>query len=466
MNTGNFRLDFRSDQDRWKRLLDEIEEGNVIPVIGADLLTEPKLIRVGDHAERVENLHQQLVSYIAAQTNVQSTPRTFSQLVYDENYRQVVREEQKIYNLIYQLLSNVDKIDEIDNRPSRLLMDLLGTKKFPFVITTSFTPVVEDAMREIWGDVKVLNFDNNPQNSTWERNGDIRSISELKQPTVFYMFGKYCDNSRDVRFVVTDSDMMKFCSAWIRGNGIPKNLTEALKNKYLLILGNNYSDWLFRFVWYGLRNSTTSGMKSDVVVKDSAEESFKQFLCRLETFFQENPAEVVQRIKKEMDGRVHTSKPNDVYTTYDVFISYSRSDNEVARTLYQALSEKGLKVWMDDKSIRPAESWREAISNGIHNTCLFVPILSKNIENEAMIPHEYREEWKTAASLSSKMGGRTFIIPFVEKDFDFYSRLTRVPDEFTEKNAVWFDDAADMETITSVVVKELEVLKQMEQKLK
>ena len=270
MNNNGFVLNFGSDDNaRWQRLLDEIDNGNVIPVIGPDMLVAPKMSDDG----KTENLHQQLISYIAAQTGVKTHPRTFSQLVFDDNYRHIVRnKDDQIYNLIFQILSNVNQIDEINSQPSQLLTDLLGTRKFPFVITTSFAPVVEKVMEDVWGKVSVLNFNNNPQDSTPERGGDIKTANDMKNPTVYYMFGRYCGNKD--RYVVTDSDMMTFCSSWISGAGVPRNLTETLKKKYLLILGNNYSDWLFRFVWFGLR-ATTSDMKSDVVVNETVDESFK-----------------------------------------------------------------------------------------------------------------------------------------------------------------------------------------------
>lgn len=464
MSNNSFKLDLGSDKDRWEQLLNEIDDGNVIPVIGPDLLVNPKIIKVDEKGERKENLHQQLISYIAAQTNVQSCPRTFSQLVYDENYKKMVRDDRKIYNLIHQILSNINQIEDIDSKPSQLLTDLLGTKKFPFVITTSFTPIVENTMKEIWGNVNVLNFNNDPQGSSFEKGGDIKSPNDMKQPTVYYMFGKFCNNSKDSRFVVTDSDMMKFCSSWIKGDGVPKNLTESMKKKYLLILGNNYSDWLFRFVWYGLR-STTNDMKSDVVVNESAEESFKQFLERLETFFQEDPSEVISRIKEDMEARALSDTLLASYDT-DVFISYSRSDIAVAKNLYEKLNDTGLKVWFDNDSIKKAEDWEASIENGIKKTRLFLPILSKNVEQESIIPHEYRTEWNIATSLSSKMGGRTFIVPFVENGFDFYNPLTKIPKEFSKKNATWYSNENDLTEITNVILQEIASLKDLEKRMK
>lgn len=467
MNGGiDFQFDFGSDESRWQQLLNEIEKENVIPVIGPDLLVEPKIIKEyinGEEIVKTENLHQQLISFLARSAGVETHPRTFSQLVYNENYKKIVRSNpSQIYLLIYQMLSNIDQIKDIDHKPSQLLYDLLGTKKFPFVITTSFTPIVENVMRDIYGEVSILNFNSNPQESSQERGGDIKNIGDLKRPTVYYMFGKYC-NMAD-RFVVTDSDMMKFCGKWIKGEGIPKNLTEAIKTKYLLILGNSYSDWLFRFVWYGLR-PTTKEMKLDVVVNDSAEESFKEFLARLETFFQEDPHKVIKSIKDDVEARDLLTPRMSAYEN-DVFISYSHSDKAVAVKLKERLEAVDLNVWLDDGSIKKAEDWVNAIERGIKNSRLFLPILSKHVEEEAIVPHEYRTEWNIASSIASKMGGRTFIVPFVEQGFDFYNQLTRIPKEFSSKNATWFANEDDLDEITSVVVSEVSNLKKLESRIK
>ena len=448
------------DKSRWRELLDEIDKGNVIPVIGPDLLTEPKVI--DPSTGKIENLHQQIISFIAKRTGVESNPRTFSQLVFDENYLHTVNNNNKeIYSLITQILDNMDIIDEIEGNPSKMLMDLLGTRKFPFVITTSFTPVVENAMRKIWGDVNVMKFTNNPQDSKPECGGDILIDDDLLRPTVYYMFGKYCENQG--KYVVKDSDMMDFCSSWLADHGVPKNLYEALKRKYLLILGNNYSDWLFRFVWYGLRDSPYD-MKSDYVVKETAEDTFKQFLERLETFFQENPSEVIQRIKEDMEAR-NLKKTAKSYK-HDVFISYSRSDSEIATNLYNALKDLNLKVWFDNASIEKAADWESSITHGIQDSRLFVPILSKNVEKEAIVPHEYRVEWDIAAKLSVKMGGRTFIVPFVENGFDFYNHLTQLPEAFVKINATWFTGSNDTQEITQVILKEIARLNEIESQLK
>ena len=64
------------------------------------------------------------------------------------------------------------------------------------------------------------------------------------------------------------------------------------------------------------------------------------------------------------------------------------------------------------------------------------------------------------------MGGRTFIVPFVENGFDFYNQLTRIPKEFSKKNATWFSDETELDEITEVILREVANLKELESRMK
>ena len=183
------------DEERWEELLNEIMAGNVIPVIGPDF-------QISDE----KNFHAQLIDLFAKKFGIVSEvtpgagPQTFSQLIYDKKFLNTAKKPDVIYKLIYQVLSKVKK------RPSDLLLRLLGTKKFPFVITTSFTPVVESAMKQVWGEdnVSVLQFRNDPSRDLKPGEGDIMNIKMMSSPTVFYMFGKYSEeNSWSVRMPTT-----------------------------------------------------------------------------------------------------------------------------------------------------------------------------------------------------------------------------------------------------------------------
>lgn len=442
------------DEERWEELLDEIMAGNVIPVIGPDFQIEDE-----------RNFHLQLIDLFAKKFGVTSKPQTFSQLIYDNDkkFLSAAKKPEIVYKLINQVLLKVKK------RPSDLLLRLLGTKKFPFVITTSFTPVVENAMRQVWEgqDVAVLQFRNDPGRDLKVGEGDVQSIKQMSSPTVFYMFGKFSEEKN--RYVVTDVDMMEFCKSWLAGLKTPRVLTEAIKARYLLVLGNNYSDWLFRFICYSLRSSA-EGLRSSLMVNPHVDDDnpLIQFLNRLETFVQKDPEKVVREIEerivqREKQNKSETQKAQSYKT--DVFLSYSRNDEVIVKKLYDMLSKRGLRVWYDRNDIKEADNWRQAIIGGIRSSRIFVPILTANIENEIMEAHEYRTEWKEAASISNKIGGRSFIVPLAETGFDFYNELTDVPPEFSERNATWFDISSDFEAIADVIEKKVEEVKSLEQKI-
>jgi hypothetical protein len=459
LNNKNESISLKKESKRWGELIDAVMDGKVIPVIGVDFL-------VDNDEDNVGNLHQQIIDILASSFDVKSNPVSFSQLVYDKDFLYGTNNEKDVaYILINQILNQA--IEEEQLSPNKLMMRLLKLRKFPFVITTSFTPVVEIAMREAWPDkkVRVLQFSNDPKFNRTVGKGDIESELDMDQPTVYYMFGKYSDNKS---YVVTDMDMIEFCKKWISGgSNVPRVLTEVIKKRYLLILGNNYSDWLFRFIWYSMR-STTETMRSSMMVHDAIEPSLRSFLDRLQAFIEIDPEYVVSEIEKRVSERLEQQKGKNTEQHFetDVFLSYSRRDKEIVYKIYNALLAAGLRVWYDNNDIPGGADWKKRCQRGIRNTRLFIPILSKNVEKEYMEPHEYREEWDLAASMANMMGERTFIWPLAEKSFDFYKETNRLPESFIKRNASWFSIADDFKAYAAEVKRKVDEIKYKEEELK
>lgn len=458
----NFNEDlFDGNEDRWNELISQISKGNVIPVIGPDLLTEPK---------NGENFHQRLINKLAQWGQVTSHPISFSQLVYDNHFMSKLSGSKLNKDAIYKLLNQL--LAKVSEPTHPLLMRLLSTKRFPFVITTSFTPVVENCMREIYGldNVRILQFNNDSQRSMQVGFGDIQSEKDMAKPTVFYMFGKVCAESH--RFVVTDMDMMEFCRTWLTGTGIPRNLTENLKKRYLLFLGGSYSDWLFRFIWFSMRQNATESHRASMFVMPNSQNThlggFEQFLERLEAFTQHDPEAVITQIEQrltKLDESQNKTQNSEPKFNYDVFLSYSRSDIDDAEYLKDELEKRGLSVWFDRQSIGEAENWMHAIKQGIYQSQLFVPLLTCNITQECMEEHEYRIEWQEAAERTKRMGGRAFIIPIAALGFDFYDQVTKLPEEFKELNATWYTSKDELSNAADVIKHKLDELNELKNRL-
>lgn len=422
---GDFSIDINTDELNWDRLINEIIGGNVVPVIGAEMLVN-----------NCHDIHQTIISQLARKLKVEGKVTSFSELVFHKDYPGQI-------DYVYLYVNSY--LNQVKLTPSDLLKRLLSLRQFPFVITTSFTPVVETVMRDIWGeDLRVLIFGNNPMDI-----GDIREDIEMRCPTVYYMFGKSCTSPHG--FALTDTDMLNYCSSWLSdGCGKkPVNLVSSLSNKYLLMIGNNYNDWLFRFIWYSLRKDK---MGNGMLAYDSLEESFLNFLDRTNVFSRNNPSEVVeqieQRIKRKMAEK-ERSKFNKPEFNADIFISYSRRDSKYAEKLYDAFSKLGKKVWFDSYNLAAGSQFMNEIRHAIETALFFVPILSNNVMQERIDPHVYRKEWETAIEVERGLG-RNFIYPFASKGFDFYK--ARIPERMQMHNAAKFDDDTDWDELAKEVV--------------
>lgn len=426
-NFNDIFLDTDKDEPLWDKLIQQIIDGNVIPVIGADMLIDNNV-----------NPHQLLVDGIANMFRLTSHPHSFSELIYDPDYTK----SNKKVDIYYQ----VNKFFAANRfPPSRRLQRLLNIRQFPFVITTSFTPIVEQTMQTIWGDeLRVMRFNNNPS-----ENHDIKSGADLRKPTVYYMFGKVGEGVQ--KYVLTDVDMLDFCSSWLSNDNRarPKNLFSELKDKYLLMLGNNYSDWLFRFIWYSMRKSN---MGQGMLAYDHVDESLINFLERTETFTKQNPSDVIDQIitrlgkKLQENEQVKFDQPEE---NMDVFISYSRSDREVAEALYAALTAQGKRVWFDKHNLTSGGNFMDEIRKAIRTAKYFVPILSENISKEKDQSHVYRNEWDLAIEVAISMG-RTYIIPLAQKGFDFYRAA--IPEKMQQHNAIFFDSSESMEEAAEQII--------------
>jgi mannose-1-phosphate guanylyltransferase len=75
-----------------------------------------------------------------------------------------------------------------------------------------------------------------------------------------------------------------------------------------------------------------------------------------------------------------------------IFICYAKEDRTKIEGLYQELSEKGYKPWMDEKELLPGAIWREEIQKAIRGSDFFLACISKNLVNKRGFVHrEIRE---------------------------------------------------------------------------
>ena len=73
---------YSEEEEYWNKLIDKIIEGNVIPVIGAEMLVE-----------NCHNIHQTIIECVARKLSIAGSFMSFSELVYNKSYHEKIEEK-------------------------------------------------------------------------------------------------------------------------------------------------------------------------------------------------------------------------------------------------------------------------------------------------------------------------------------------------------------------------------------
>lgn len=435
--------DEEEEDNKWDLLVNQIINGEIIPVIGEDIILNGK-----------RTVRQMLIQAMCNKDSIKLEDlfgASYSHLIYHPNY---TREKELIYGRISNLIAKY----QAQFKPSDLLKRILAIKQFPFIITTSSDPVAENAMRRIWEKernrkVKTLVFNNDPKEV--DIKGDISRETDIENPTIYYMFGK-ADTNLPHKFVVTDEDMLSFCQSWLTEGRRPKMLSRVVGGKSLLFLGCNYPDWLVRFIWYSMRNDLD---KSGMLVGECVEKSLEDFMRRVHIEIQRDPEHVVDQIERRLNAKmaeISMNRFDKPVERTDVFISYSRSDENKARRLYDSLVSLGLNVWYDRRNLAAGDNWLERIKKSIESTKFFIGMVSESMKSQAHESHVYRKEWNMAIEHAKGMGSkRGFIIPVSLDGVDINDEGLDLPEGLTCHNAISIIEESDFDNAAKEVLKRI-----------
>jgi WD40 repeat protein len=108
----------------------------------------------------------------------------------------------------------------------------------------------------------------------------------------------------------------------------------------------------------------------------------------------------------------------------DVFISYSRRDEEFVQRLRAALAASGKDVWVDREDIGPAVEWRREIELGIEGADIFAFVMTP----EALRSEPCRREREYALAKNKR------IVPLLRREPDGLA----VPDDLASRNFIFF----------------------------
>ncbi len=72
---------------------------------------------------------------------------------------------------------------------------------------------------------------------------------------------------------------------------------------------------------------------------------------------------------------------------YDIFLSYRRADQAVARKIVEALEARGVRIWWDQK-IEGGEDWRDAIVDSLTRSSVLVILFSEDCNDSKQLRKE------------------------------------------------------------------------------
>jgi TIR domain/SIR2-like domain len=436
----------------WDRLLDSLDERSVVPIIGPDLLqvqhegipiSFDRLLAIKlaqNYALPLQNLpHDRPLNYVVCQLLRQGQNR--DDLSYD----------------IFQIMKKTEL------PPCKPLAQLAEITHFNLFVTTTSDSLLERAINDV-------RFGGVPETQAIayspKKIDDLPGPKErLQRPTVYYLMGKVAATGN---YVISEEDLLEFVCDLQTPARRPELLFDELKKNHLLILGENFSDWLARVFLRTAKGGRLSAMRDVVeIVADQRTHSDANLVSFLHNFSRHTrvfraggAVEFVDELWKRWRER-HPKAPLFVENLRDlprrempknaIFISYAREDLDAVRELKTGLDAAGLTVWFDIERLKAGDNFNPQIEQYISKECCcFVPIISANTERR--LEAYFRREWNLAVERDKSIHfQKRFIVPVI---IDDTRSPSAIPARFSELHYTCLPDG----NVTPAFVAELKSL--------
>lgn len=403
----------------WEQLLQFIEEGRVVPIVGRDLLT----LDLGD---RQVLLYDLLAERLAGRLGLSAELPPGSLNTVACSYLAEGGELEDIYSALKSILSGPDGLPI-----PRPLLDLAGIRPLRLFVSTTFDPLLARAIDQVrfGGAAKTEVFAYSPNAGE-----DLRApVAQLERPAVFHLFGKV---SAVPDYAVTDEDVLEFVHSLQSEARRPNLLFDELNRRQLLLIGSNFSDWLVRFfLRMAKRERLWQARGGTDVVADARVSKDSDLLLFLQRFsartkvFPGGAVEFVQELAERWHERHPQAEPvAETRRSGDaagsgapemepgaVFLSYASEDLAVVQALKEELEAAGVDVWFDKDALRLGDAYEAKIRGNIDGCSLFVPILSRH----TLTPGRrfFRIEWDHAEKVAVQVPpSMPFIVPVAIDD--------------------------------------------------
>lgn len=426
----------------WEELLLLIEDEEVIPIVGRELV----VVSV-DGTEAP--LERHVASRLAAELGLpadQLSERPDLNEVAVLSLREAGRKASTQKRLIQKKIAEI--VSAQDFPVPEPLRKLAAIDHFNLFVSTTFDSLLGRALDQVRfdGEETTRTLAYYTQREEDDVPDNVRSLAE---PTVYQIFGSL-ESATD--FAVTDEDCLEILHRLQDTGHQPRTLFDELRESNLLFLGCGLPDGLARVFLRTVANQRLFCPSNTYKIADSqAREnaSLSLFLrhCDADLYISGGAAEFVDALYEKYTERAPQPPRRSARQTRtaalprpepgSVFLSYKSEDAGKVTKLKEELERAGLQVWFDKGALQGGDDWDREIEKAIEACTLFLPVISKNAQ---VVEGEFRREWTRALKRAERIPREVpFIIAVL---IDGYDELRRregdadpllIPPEFWSK---------------------------------
>jgi hypothetical protein len=409
------------DRNLWEDLLLAVEEGQVVPMVGRDLL-------VVETAQGPRLFHHLVAERLAEELEVPKArlPADFDTndvvCAYEGFHGDAMAINPKVVRILKSL--KVDRPESCKPEPLRLLAEIPAFRLF---VSTSCDTLLEDTLTAVRGRPPAVVAFPPASNLTDYDDG----LLEKHGSVVFQVLGRA---TASAAFAVTEGQVLEQMHDFMAGPRRPEKLIARLRESHLLILGMGFPDWLERFLLRLARAKPLWDSRPMMEVIADSSRTQPELALFLHHFSPQqsrlftggSPADFVRELHRRWfeyhprAGASAAALPSDAERPAEmargsIFVSYASEDREAAFGLADAMTGAGLEVWVD-RRLHPGDDYRNIIERHIRECSAFLSVLSRHTQTEDK--RWFRKEWAQACDLAKEYFGTEsdFLFPVVVDD--------------------------------------------------
>lgn len=426
----------------WDLLIQALEDGNVIPVIGPDAL----LVEYTDQDDipQTQPFYRLIAADLLKSFQLRADPGLLDHTWALHKAVNLVLAQKGGLNIEQRVRREVSRLIALRSarvEPAASLRLLARIGSFNLFVSLTPDDLLKRAMAndDDAANVRVNSF--SPRDAS-ESLADLSLLSRGERG-IFQPLGAYGNAASG--FAIHEEDTLEHLYR-LQSDAARRfaTLLSELRRRDKLLIGCNFPDWLGRAMlrlFNDNRFYSQEKFTSEFLLPRADDSGLKAFLAQYSpnTLGFDGPTGAfIEKLAQHFPVAAPTAQSNPVPGRSGgptVFVSYASENAEAARRIAEALLNLGFSdVWLDKKKLIGGDDWADRIEDAVETCDFFMPILSAeaNSRREGV----FWEEWNMAVRRARRIQD-AFLLPVgIDNEAASKTRYSRIDDRETR---VFFD---------------------------